>query len=237
MVATQKTVDGSVDENPDSAGGETTRNRKAVRKRGAQPGNKNTLTHGLDASHGLRVGRLPKGCGYIVRAVNDFARSFSRALVAQKGEVSFTDAAAVNSATRWERHSCLALRWLRLHADEMSHDQRLAYSREIAKASSERDKCIRATGLSICDVTEGASIYGTGFPFIDIDTPDPTAAPAGPSDASADAVVDVAVDPAAPSPAAVAAAAADTVADAVAAAVADPDAVTDVADALPDLFG
>jgi hypothetical protein len=194
MAATQKTVDGSVDENPDSAGGETARNRKAVRKRGAQPGNKNTLTHGLDASHGLRAGRLPKGCGYIVRAVNDFTRSFNRALIAQKGEVSFTDAASVNSATRWERHSCLALRWLRLHCETMTHDQRLTYSREIAKASAERDKCIRATGLAVCDVTDGESIYGAGFPVIDVGDTVTTTAPAGPSDATGGDVVDVAGD-------------------------------------------
>lgn len=194
MTTKRKTVDGSVDANPDSADGATTRNRQVTRKRGAQPGNKNTLTHGLDASRGLRAGRLPKGCGYIVRAVNDFTRAFNRALIAQKGEVSFTDAASVNSATRWERHSCLALRWLRLHADEMSHDQRLAYSREIAKASAERDKCIRATGLSVCDVTDGESIYGSGFPVIDVGEPDATTTPAGQSDASGGDVVDVAGD-------------------------------------------
>ena len=63
------------------------------------------------------------------------------------GEVGLADAAAINSAVRWERHAMLAQRWLRVDAGDMDASTRLAYSRDVAKASSERDKCIRALGL------------------------------------------------------------------------------------------
>lgn len=64
-----------------------------------------------------------------------------------KGEVSLMDAANINTAVRWERHALLAQRWLRHNAHEMTHDQRLAYSKEIANASSNRDKALRELGI------------------------------------------------------------------------------------------
>ena len=41
----------------------------------------------------------------------------------------------------------LAQRWLRVDVADMDASTRLAYSRDVAKASTERDKCIRALGL------------------------------------------------------------------------------------------
>jgi hypothetical protein len=68
-------------------------------------------------------------------------------VIACKGEVSLIDAAAINSAMRWERHALLAQRWLRKDWEELTADQRLNFSREVARASSERDKCLKTLGL------------------------------------------------------------------------------------------
>ena len=45
----------------------------------------------------------------------------------------------------------LAGRWLRQSEASLTPDQRLAFSREVARASSERDKCIRLLGLDRSD--------------------------------------------------------------------------------------
>jgi hypothetical protein len=97
--------------------------------------------------HGLRAGALPKGCAYIKRIVDELRRRIEAAVVAEHGAIPLVAAASINTATRWERHALLAQRWLRLRADEMSDDQRLAYSRDVAKASAERDKALATLRL------------------------------------------------------------------------------------------
>ena len=56
-------------------------------------------------------------------------------------------ACVIGSAVRWQIHAELCSRWLRLAGDTMSHSDRLAYSRESARASSERDRHLRLLGL------------------------------------------------------------------------------------------
>jgi hypothetical protein len=103
--------------------------------------NTNALTHGMAA------GALPPGCGHVVKATKALRTSLQNAVMAARGQVSITDAAAINTAIRFERLAMLAQRWLRLSCDTMSHDQRLAYAREVARASAERDKAIRSLKL------------------------------------------------------------------------------------------
>lgn len=99
--------------------------------------------------HGLRAGKLPHGCGWIMTLCNQFRRALESAVIEQRGELTLTDSMFVNSATKWERHGHLTLRWLRFNVDELNHDQKLAYSREVARASTERDKCIKSLNLDI----------------------------------------------------------------------------------------
>jgi hypothetical protein len=82
------------------------------------------------------------------------------AVLTRRNEVDLHDAAVIQTAVRWERHALLCQRWLR-HADgTLTADQRLAFSREIARASAERDKCIRLLGLDRRDAaTITASLY------------------------------------------------------------------------------
>jgi len=121
---------------------------------GATPGNSNAMTHGLYS------GALPAGCGYIRKYTDKLRVTLERAVLAMASELTVYDAACIMSAVRWERHALLAQKWLRLHSAEMTHDQRLAYSREIARASTERDRSIKALGLDRRDV-DVLDIYST----------------------------------------------------------------------------
>jgi hypothetical protein len=115
-------------------------------KGGARKGNTNAQTHGLRSL--LTTGSLPPGSGYIKRITNHLRAALERTVAEHKGgEVSLADAATVQTAVRWERHAMLCQRWLRIEGQTLTPDQRLAFSRDIARASTERDKCIRALGI------------------------------------------------------------------------------------------
>lgn len=128
------------------------------RKHGFQPGNKCAVGHGApsgDANgrgnlrHGLQAGKLPKRLQYIEKKINAFRRKLEDAVEQAKGEVSIVDAAAINSAAKWERHGMLALNWLRKEAETLSVGDRLKFSEAIAKASDNRDKNLRLLGLDV----------------------------------------------------------------------------------------
>lgn len=106
---------------------------------GAPSGNRNNLRHGL------RAGRLPPGCGTIRRAIDELRRQLEDAVLRAHGEIDVLAAAQIQTAIRFERHAMLAQRWLRLNADMMQPAERLAYSRDIAKASESRDKAMAFT--------------------------------------------------------------------------------------------
>ena len=81
-------------------------------KAGAPIGNGNAVRHGLT------VGRLPKGAAYIARETAKFRGALERAVMDKTGgDVSLVDAAAIQTAIRWERHALLAQRWLRNEGD------------------------------------------------------------------------------------------------------------------------
>ena len=90
--------------------------------------------------HGLRASQLPKDCKFIELRCNGFRRMLENAIIKAKGEVNINDAACVQTALRWERHVALAQRWLTKQYDVLKPVDRLTFSREIARASGERDK-------------------------------------------------------------------------------------------------
>jgi hypothetical protein len=112
----------------------------------------------------LAVGTLPKGCAWIKSLVSQFSRALHAEVIKRKGRVDLYDAAAIQSALRFEQHALLVQRWLRLNADTMSHADRLAYSREIARASSERDKCLRSLGLDVDEKQAMLDAFYTPLP-------------------------------------------------------------------------
>lgn len=92
--------------------------------------------------HGLKAGKLPKDAKYIEVRLNIFRRNLEEAVLAVKETISLPDAAAIQTAMRWERHAALAQRWLTKEGATLKPVDRLAFSREIARASGERDKAI-----------------------------------------------------------------------------------------------
>lgn len=122
---------------------------------------RNALTHGLRAS---TLGSVPKGASYVGKLMHEFRRQLEAALVDAKGSISFTDACHVNTAARWERHALLAGRWLKLHAATMTHDQRLAFSRDVARASESRDRAIEALKIDINPASVLDALYAARTP-------------------------------------------------------------------------
>ena len=120
---------------------ETTERASGNGQPGAPANNRNAMRHGL------RGAGLPNDCGKIETAINRFRRTLEDAVLAARQEIALVDAASINSAYRWERHAHLSQRWLTAEADSMSAGDRLNYSREIARASAERDKAIAALDL------------------------------------------------------------------------------------------
>ena len=110
-------------------------------KSGPAAGNANAMRHGLKA------GKLPKDARYIEYRLNAFRRTLEQAVLSARGEVNIPDAAYIQTCLRWERHACLAQRWLVKAGDTLKPEQRLTFSREIARASAERDKAIAALNI------------------------------------------------------------------------------------------
>ena len=108
---------------------------------GAPKNNRNALRHGL------KSGSLPKDAKYIELRLNNFRRQLEDVVIAVKGEVSLPDAGTIQSCVRWERHACLAHRWLTKQYNELKAIDRLKFSEAIAKASDSRDKAIRTLQL------------------------------------------------------------------------------------------
>lgn len=124
------------------------------KKTGAPRGNRNRVTHGLR----MPQAGLPKGASFINRICNEARRLIEKAVAEANGEIGVYAAACIQSAIRWERHAQLSARWLRLNCATFTPEQFLAYSREIARASSERDKCLEKLGL---DKRATADVWAT----------------------------------------------------------------------------
>ena len=97
--------------------------------------------------HRLPLGRLPDAERAVERACYAFRRGLERAVVEAHGRVSLPQAAAISTATRWERVARVAARRLAERGTDMSDECYLAYVRETAKASGERDKAIDRLAL------------------------------------------------------------------------------------------
>lgn len=108
--------------------------------------------------HGLKAGKLPDGARYIEYQMNALRRQLEDAVLDARGEVDIVDAANIQTAVKWERHGALALRWLRLEVDGLKPLERLHFSREIARASTERDKAIANLNLASNTVHDAWSV-------------------------------------------------------------------------------
>ncbi len=131
----------------DTAKGETgtaDTHKKDMYKRhvGAQANNRNSLRHGM-----YGTGKLPKELRFIENRLNGFRRLVEDTVLAEKGVINLTDASLINTAMKWERHAALAQRWLTVNYKKLKPQELLNFSREVARGSMERDKCILALSL------------------------------------------------------------------------------------------
>ena len=115
---------------------------------GPRKGNTNAFTHGLTR---FSLGGLPKGLSHVTRQVGLLRRTLEDAVLASRKIVSLTDASLIDAAVKWERHGQLARAWLNKKAADLSPDQLLSFSRDVARAASERHRCIMALGLDVDD--------------------------------------------------------------------------------------
>jgi hypothetical protein len=143
------------------------------RKPGGQPNNRSGLRHGL------RGGQLPKDAKYIEYRLNDFRLKLEDAVLAQRGEVTLMDAACIQTCLRWERHSALALRWLVKAGDTLDPVTRLHFSREIAKASTERDKSLAMLKLGRDQHNDVITGVGVSLPPLRVGSMDRSASGRG----------------------------------------------------------
>ena len=119
----------------------STRKADTPKPTGAPRGNSNSMRHGL------RAGKLPPKCQYIEHQMNRLRRELEDATMKAKGRIDLADAANIQTAVKWERHGALCLRWLRIEGDNLKPLERLQFSREIARASTERDKAVERLDL------------------------------------------------------------------------------------------
>lgn len=100
------------------------------------------------AKHGLTSGRLPFGASYITRMCGRLERALEDDVRSRKGRITLYDVTLIQTAMRWEKHSQLAQRWLRMHLDDLSPDQRITFSKECALASERRDLALAKLGIA-----------------------------------------------------------------------------------------
>src|SRR5580704_1541002 len=110
----------------------------ADRKRtgGAPDGNANAL------KNGLRCGKFPPGSEYLIKQVASFRKVAEAAILDARGQLGFYETSLLQTAIEHYSHGLRVRRWLRVGWNDLNLDQRLAYSREIARAFSERDKVL-----------------------------------------------------------------------------------------------
>lgn len=131
-------------------------------------GNTNAVKHGLTASrHSLVLGNMPQSLKKVERLACAFRRELEAAVVAEKGHITLLDAARIQTATRLETTCMLARRWLLEALADLREAERLAYLREINRASVERDRTLRALGLDSHGVETADALYEAMPPLDD----------------------------------------------------------------------
>ncbi len=116
-------------------------------------GNRNRVTHGMR----MELNELPNGCGRIRRERYRMRSLLEKTVLERDGQIEPYQAATIQTAIRWATHAALAARWLRIEPD-LTIEQKLALSRDVARASESRDRCLKLLGL---DKRSGADPWDT----------------------------------------------------------------------------
>ena len=111
-------------------------------KGGAPLLNRNSVTHGLR----MKLSSLPPKCGHIKRQASELVRAIEGALEARAIQVGPYEATVIAAVARHHRHAALCARWLRL-GEDLSPADKLRFSAEVARASTEMVKLLERIGL------------------------------------------------------------------------------------------
>lgn len=107
--------------------------------------NQNRLTHGVN--YFLATGALPPGASYVQKVIAVFRRAVEYEIAERNGELSLYHHAVIQTACRHEVVAQLWQRWLKAEAKNMSVGERLSVTQAIARASTDRDKCLKELRL------------------------------------------------------------------------------------------
>lgn len=140
--------------------------RKRGKSAGAPKGNLNAIRHGLT------VQGFPPGCTYIEKQVASFRATLHVAVEQVRGEIGVFEAACCQTAVEWHTHALKARRWMRLEDKKLTIDQRIAFSREIARGFAERDKVLKALGLDFRTSPDAATVLYASVTQTDAEKPD-----------------------------------------------------------------
>ena len=120
----------------------------------APAGNLNSQKSGIKSNldfrmsrHGIQLSRLPAGCAFIHRRASQLRTALERLVIEQRDEVTVGELATIGTAATWAIHGMLCARWLEKAGESLTHAERLGYSREVARASTERERAIGRLGL------------------------------------------------------------------------------------------
>lgn len=152
----------------------------------------NAVTHGLTARYHLQLGELPGKLKKVQRTAFALRRELEAAVMAARGSIDLLSAARIQTAVRLETTCQLARRWMTESLAELTEGERLAYLREIGRASVERDRVLRSLGLDGEPTTLDALYSVAPYDAPGDDESDgPTARPsAEPSDERSDRAAD-----------------------------------------------
>lgn len=109
----------------------------------------------------LALGELPANMRGAGKTAGKLRLALEAAVIDRHGDIDLVRAGLIVTACRWERHAAIAGWLLRQHAETMTHAERLTYSREIARASAERDKAVAALKLEQTAADVFDALYAT----------------------------------------------------------------------------
>lgn len=117
--------------------------KQQPRKRGGAPhGNANAATHGMKGS------KFPPGANREQATVLAIVRAAKAACESQNGHpVTVHQNAVLHRLRRAATKDRLAARWLRLEADKLTIEQRMALTDAMSDAAEAIEKCLRQLGL------------------------------------------------------------------------------------------
>jgi hypothetical protein len=121
---------------------ESKQKSKAKNKGGAPAGNRNAVRHGLT------TGQPAPGCTGITAQTNRFRRAVEDLALSSLPSIGPLEAGVIQAACAWHQHGLQARWWLKKGFDKMDDAQRLHFSRESARAFTERDKHLRLLGIA-----------------------------------------------------------------------------------------